>query len=77
MTSSTIASSPVLKHFLLSDPTQLSPDEVEDAQRREDADKKRDEGRIHFAREIAARVEGLRNTIKSLKGEVLAKGTLQ
>ena len=69
-----LASSPVLLHFLLSDPTQLSRDEQEDARRREEADRKRDEGRIQFAHRIAAQVEGLRGAIRSVKGEVMAKG---
>ena len=76
MTSSTLASSPVLRSFLLSSPTQLTPEEQEDAARREEADMKREEGRIRFAREIANRVEGLRNAVRSVKGDIMAKGTL-
>lgn len=68
-----LASSPVLMHFLLSDPTQLSRDEQEDARRREEADRKREEGRIQFAHAIAARVEGLRTAIKSVKNDVMMK----
>lgn len=71
-----LASSPVLLHFLLSDPTQLSRDEQEDTRRREEADRKRDEGRIRFAHEIAARVEGLRTAIKSVKNDVMLQGLL-
>lgn len=74
MNSSVLASSPVLRHFLLSNQTKLSVDEQEDARRREDADRKRDEGRIHFAHEIAARVEGLRGAMRSVKGDIMAKG---
>ena len=74
MTSATLASSPVLRSFLLSNPTQLSYEEQEDAARREEADLKREEGRIRFAREIANRVEGLRNAVKSVKGDIMAKG---
>lgn len=76
MSSPRLSSSPVLMHFLLSNPTKLSRDEQEDAQRREEADRKRDEGRIHFAREIAARVDGLRNAMRNVKGDILAKGNL-
>lgn len=74
MASSVLVSSPVLRHFLLSNPTRLSRDEEEDARRREDADRKREEGRIRFAHEIAARVEGLRNAIKGVKGDIMASG---
>ena len=69
-----LASSPVLRSFLLSGPTKLSPDEVEDAQRREEADQLREDGRKRFAKEIAARVDGLRDAAKSVKGELFAKG---
>ncbi|KAJ7276427.1 hypothetical protein B0H12DRAFT_1085354 [Mycena haematopus] len=54
LASYTIASSPVLKSFLLSGPTTLSREEVEDALRREEADRVRDDGRKHFAQEIAS-----------------------
>lgn len=74
MLNPTISSSPVFRHFLLSDPTRLSPEETEDARRREEADKKREEGRIHFAKEIAARVEGLRAAMRSVKGDMMQKG---
>ncbi|KAF7292459.1 PX-domain-containing protein [Mycena chlorophos] len=72
----TLASSPVLRSFLLSGPTVLSPEEVYDAGRREEADRVRDEGRKHFAREIASRVEGLRAAVKSVKGDVMGKDGL-
>ncbi|KAJ7507837.1 hypothetical protein B0H11DRAFT_2314475 [Mycena galericulata] len=71
-----IASSPVLKSFLLSGPTTLSREEVEDALRREEADKVRDDGRKHFAKEIASRVEGLRDAVKSVKGDIMGKDGL-
>lgn len=74
MSSSTIASSPVLKSFLLSGPTRLGADELEDARRREEADKVREDGRKRFAREIAGRVEGLRDAVKSVKGDIMGKG---
>lgn len=76
MSTSAIASSPVLKSFLLSGPTSLSPDELEDARRREEADKVREDGRKRFAREIAGRVEGLRDAVKSVKGDIMGKGEL-
>lgn len=74
LNSSVFASSPVFRHFLLSNPTRLSRDEEEDSRRREEADKKREEGRIHFAHEIAARVEGLRNAIRGVKGDIMGQG---
>jgi len=73
MTSATIASSPVLKSFLLSGPTRLSPEEEEDAKRREEADQVREEGRRQFAAEIAARVEGLRDSVRAVKGDMVGK----
>ncbi|KAI5124999.1 hypothetical protein M0805_007423 [Coniferiporia weirii] len=76
LSNSALASSPVLLHFLSSNFTQLSRDEQEDALRREEADRKRDEGRIQFAHEIAARVEGLRLAIKGVKGEIMTRDGL-
>ncbi|TFY60888.1 hypothetical protein EVG20_g7258 [Dentipellis fragilis] len=76
LSSPTIASSPVLQSFLLSGPTQLSPEEVEDAQRREEIDRVRDEGRKQFAKEVATRVDSLRDTIKGVKGEIMGKDGL-
>jgi hypothetical protein len=74
MSSSTIASSPVLRSFLLSGPTTLSADELEDAHKREEADKVRDDGRKRFAKEIAGRVEGLREAVRGVKGDIMGKG---
>ena len=74
MSSSTIASSPVLQSFLLSGPTTLCAEELEDASRREEADQVRDDGRRRFAKEIASRVEGLRGAIRGVKGDIMGKG---
>jgi hypothetical protein len=74
MSSTTVASSPVIKSFLLADPTTLTDEEVEDAQRREEADRTRDEGRKQFAKEISARVDSLRSLVKGMKGDVLGRG---
>ncbi|KAJ6613417.1 hypothetical protein B0H10DRAFT_2165289 [Mycena sp. CBHHK59/15] len=71
-----IASSPVLRSFLLSGPTTLSREEVEDALKREEADRVRDDGRKHFAKEIASRVDGLRDAVKSVKGDIMGKDGL-
>ncbi|KAG2118724.1 uncharacterized protein F5147DRAFT_666518 [Suillus discolor] len=76
MNNRVIGSSPVLKSFLLSGPTSLSPEEVEDARRREDADRIRENGRKRFAHEIAARVDGLRDAVKSVKGDIMGKDGL-
>jgi len=73
MTNTTIASSPVLKSFLLSGPVRLTPEEEEDAKRREEADHVREEGRKQFAAEIAARVDGLRNSVRAVKGDMMGK----
>jgi hypothetical protein len=74
LASSTIASSPVLKSFLLSGPVSLTQEELDDIKKREDADMVRDDGRKHFAKEIASRVDGLRDAVKSVKGDVMGKG---
>ncbi|KAG2077394.1 hypothetical protein BDR04DRAFT_1148155 [Suillus decipiens] len=76
MNNGVIGSSPVLKSFLLSGPTSLSPEEVEDARRREDADKMRENGRKRFAQEIAGRVDRLRDAVKSVKGDIMGKDGL-
>jgi len=52
----------------------LSRDEREDAARREEADRVREDGRKRFAREIAGRVEVLREAVKSVKGDIMGKG---
>lgn len=74
MASPTIASSPVFKSFLLSGPITLTPEEREDARRREEADRMREDGRKKFAKEIASRVDGLRDAVKSVKGDIMGKG---
>jgi hypothetical protein len=73
MGSSTVASSPVLRSFLLSSPTELTPEEVEDCIRREEADRLRDEGKKRFAAEVAARVESLRVAVRSVKGNMMGR----
>lgn len=76
MSSATIASSPVIKSFLSADPTTLTNEEIEDAQRREEADRTRDEGRKQFAREVSARVDSLRSVVKGMKGDLLGRDGL-
>jgi hypothetical protein len=63
--------------FLISSPTTLSPSEVEDAKQREEADRTRDDGRKKFAKEIADRVEGLREAVKSVKGDLMGQGAVR
>lgn len=58
----------------MSGPTRLIHSEVEDARRREEADQVREEGRKRFANELAAKVDGLRDAAKSVKGDVMGKG---
>ena len=74
ISTSVTAQSPVLLSFLLSGPTTLSQNEVEDAQRREEADRTREDGRKRFAKEIATRVDGLREAVQSVKGDIMGKG---
>ncbi|KAI0796654.1 hypothetical protein C8Q75DRAFT_802341 [Abortiporus biennis] len=76
LSSSVLGSSPVLKSFLLSNPTRLTDAEHEDSRRREEADRLRDDGRKRFAQEIKDRVDGLRDAVKSVKGELLGKDGL-
>ncbi|TBU49550.1 hypothetical protein BD309DRAFT_881952 [Dichomitus squalens] len=76
LSTSTFASSPVLRSFLLSGPTRLTEEEMADARRREEADRMREDGRMRFAKEITARVDGLRETVRSVKGELLGKDGL-
>jgi hypothetical protein len=71
-----IGSSPVIKSFLLANPTTLTDEEFEDAQRRGEADKTREEGRKQFAREVSARVDSLRGLVKGVKGDLLGKGQI-
>lgn len=68
------SSSPVLRSFLLSGPTRLSPLEQEDARRREEADRVREQGKKEFAREIGARVDSLREAVRTVKGEIVGRG---
>lgn len=74
LTSSTTASSPVLRSFLLSGPTTLSSEELEDAKKREEADNTREDGRKKFAKEIASRIDGLRDAVKDVKGDIMGQG---
>lgn len=74
ISTSVTAHSPVLLSFLLSGPTTLSQREVEDAQRREEADRTREDGRKKFAKEIASRVDSLREAVQSVKGDLMGKG---
>ena len=57
-------------------PITLTPDEREDARRREEADRLREDGRKRFAKAIASRVDGLRDAVKSVKGDLLGKDGL-
>ena len=75
LASSTIGSSPVLRHFLLSGPTTLSPEELEDAKSREEADCAREEGRKRFAKEITTRIDALRGAVKNVKSDIMGEGT--
>lgn len=76
LASSTIASSPVLRSFLLSGSITLSPEELADAKKREEADNTRDDGRKRFAKEIASRIDNLRDAVKDVKGDIMGEGML-
>lgn len=69
-----LSSSPVLRSFLFSGPTSLSPQEQEDARHREEADRVREEGKKEFAREIGVRVDQLRDAARTVKGEIVGRG---
>ncbi|KAF8607628.1 hypothetical protein BDV93DRAFT_536552 [Ceratobasidium sp. AG-I] len=69
--SSAVASSPVLRSFLLSDPIRLTEEERHDAERREEADRVREEGKKKFAEEIASRVEALRGAVRGVRGDMM------
>ncbi|CAE7142361.1 unnamed protein product [Rhizoctonia solani] len=69
--SSRIASSPVLRSFLLSGPIRLTDEERRDAERREEADRVREEGKKKFAEEIAARIEALRGAVRGVRGDMM------
>ncbi|KAF7775910.1 hypothetical protein Agabi119p4_4303 [Agaricus bisporus var. burnettii] len=77
MSSSVILTSPVFKSFLLSSPISLTAEEEEDAKKREEADRVREDGRQKFAKEIANRVDALRDAVKSVKGDIMGKDGLQ
>ena len=73
MSSPTVASSPVMQSFLTASSITLTPAEEEDARRREEGDRVREDGRRRFAEEIAIRVETLRGALRHVKGEMMAQ----
>ncbi|KAJ9110469.1 hypothetical protein QFC19_001595 [Naganishia cerealis] len=68
-----VLNSPILRSFLLSSPTTLTPAEALDAQRRADVDAVREEGRKRFKEEAEKRVEALRAGLREFKGDVMGK----
>lgn len=68
-----VANSPVIRSFLLSHPTVLTPPEAADIQRRLEADAVREEGRKRFREEAERRVEALREGLAQFKGDVLSR----
>jgi hypothetical protein len=68
-----VLNSPILRSFLLSAPTTLTPAEALDAQRRADVDAVREEGRKRFKEEAEKRVEALREGLREFKGDVVGK----
>lgn len=67
-----VANSPIIRSFLLSGPTTLTPPEAADISRRLDADAVREEGRRRFRVEAERRVEALREGLAQFKGDVLS-----
>jgi len=65
--------SPILRSFLLSNPTTLNPSEAVDSQRRLEADAVREEGRRRFREEAEKRIEALREGLQQFKGDVLSR----
>ncbi|WWC60567.1 uncharacterized protein I303_103141 [Kwoniella dejecticola CBS 10117] len=68
-----VINSPILRSFLLSAPTTLTPPEAVDCQRRLEADAVREEGRRRFRVEAEKRIEALREGLSQFKGDVLSK----
>ncbi|WVQ85631.1 hypothetical protein IAT38_007797 [Cryptococcus sp. DSM 104549] len=68
-----VINSPILRSFLLSAPTTLTPPEALDCQRRLEADAVREEGRRRFRMEAEKRIEALREGLAQFKGDVLSK----
>ncbi|KAG8931592.1 hypothetical protein FRC01_001097 [Tulasnella sp. 417] len=71
-----IASSPVLRSFLTAGAIRLKPEELEDAQRREEADRLREEGRKKFEAEVKERVSMLRSAMSNIKADAMGKDGL-
>ncbi|KAG8890630.1 hypothetical protein FRB98_007185 [Tulasnella sp. 332] len=71
-----LASSPVLRSFLTANPIKLTPGEVEDARRREEADLIREDGRKRFDDEVKARVGKLREAMNAIKHDLMGKDGL-
>lgn len=68
-----VANSPVMRSFLLSNPTTLTTGEMNDVQRRMEADAVREEGRRRFREEAERRVEKLREGLAQFKGDILTR----
>ncbi|WVW80418.1 hypothetical protein I302_102399 [Kwoniella bestiolae CBS 10118] len=68
-----VINSPILRSFLLSAPTTLTPPEAVDCQRRLEGDAVREEGRRRFKLEAEKRIEALREGLAQFKGDVLSK----
>lgn len=68
-----IINSLILRSFLLSNPTGLTPAEAMDSQRRLEGDAVREEGRRRFREEAEKRIEALREGLQQFKGDVLSR----
>jgi flagellar basal body-associated protein FliL len=74
LNSPVIASSPVLRSFLMDGPIRLNQEEKTDILRREDADHVREEGKKRFDKEVKDRVEKLQQSMGHFKSDVVGKG---
>lgn len=72
--SKSVASSQTLQTFLLSNPTTISQDEIEDAKIRSFNDSIRDAGKEKFKLEMDARANEVMESVKMFKADISSKG---
>ena len=72
--SKSVASSQTLQTFLLSNPTTLSQDEIEDAKIRSFNGSIRDAGKEKFKLEMDARANEVMESVKMFKADISSKG---
>lgn len=77
LTNPVLGSSPVLRSYLTQDPITLTPQEIDDARRREEADRVREEGKRQFDQAVRKRVESLRGAMTQIKKDLMGTGKFQ